>query len=142
MDSPLGGRTRDVSIIEAGPEHAQEQVIILVSAQALVKTTDSLESSAADQRGRWLNDNALAENRSEMAFGVFQARMRHVRPADHLAVAIYVIEVAISPAERRPFVMLERLDKRFQVVRIPDVILIQQRDQRAFGMRDAEVARG
>jgi hypothetical protein len=57
----------------------------------------------------------------------------------HEAVLIDLVKVAVGPPETRVLWILEGLDEFFEVRRIPDVILIKERDQRASRMPDREV---
>jgi hypothetical protein len=74
MNAPLRSRAGNVRIIVACSEYAEEQVVIFVTAQTLIKAADIFESGTTDQCSGWLNDDPLAEKGAKMALRVLQER--------------------------------------------------------------------
>lgn len=128
MDTPLRQCLLEIDGCIASTEQAQEQVVILVSRQGLVEAANRVEGRSRDERGRRQHEHVVPQALPQVALGVRGSAQPQTGARAHAAVFLDLVEIGITP----PQIPLRRAQERsaqlLQMLGIPDIVLVQQRD--------------
>src|SRR5579859_5828560 len=129
--SPLRECFIDKDIIITKPEHTKKKIVILITNQTLIEAAGGLEGPAIDQARRGKNEHIGRQATDEGPLRMLDLRHLIKAATGHQpSLPIDLVDVAINPPDLRIPGFPKRPNEFFQVVRVPHVVLVQQRDQR------------
>src|SRR5271165_4227887 len=134
VDAPFRQRHVKVCVVVSRQENSQEQVVVLVAAQPLVEAVDRCEGLSADQRRGRQDVHVLTDTIPDMPLGMPGGKIVEKRTGHQGTVLVDLIQIRIRPPHWWRLLPLERLHEFLQVVLIPDIVLVQERDHLAPGL--------